>query len=236
MKLDIPSSPIKSTPLDNFSSLEQMLTNNFEQVNHYILSEKIGVTAIVATIMSGPELRPQANKNKFSKPKNSSKKVSKQKKYRILLDSGSNGDLLFHEKGTAKSFPYLVRQDPKIWSTSNRDFQTKGKGSLRVNSFEYSNSKEVYLTPDKVEYEEDTCGKPAFDLIIGAQTMTELGIILDFKEHIITIDEIILPMQSINDLPSFNKEALSYLNCLANDESISTELATQQMVKILDVN
>ena len=86
------------------------------------------------------------------------------------------------------------RQDPKNWSTSNRDFQTKGKGSLGVNLFEYSNSKEVFLTPDIVEYDEITFRKPAFDLIIGTQTMTELGIILDFKEQAITIDKIKLPM------------------------------------------
>ncbi len=92
------------------------------------------------------------------------------------------------------------------------------------------------MTPDIVEYDGDTFGKPAFDLIIGAQTMTELGIILDFKEQIITIDEIKLPMGSINDLPTSNKEALSYQNCLANDEPESTELATQRVVKILDAN
>ena len=79
------------------------------------------------------------------------------------------------------------------------------------------------MTPDIVEYDENTFGKPAFDLIIGARTMTELGIILDFKEQIITIDEIKLPMRSIKDLPSSNKEALSYQNCLANDEPKSTE-------------
>ena len=61
------------------------------------------------------------------------------------------------------------------------------------------------MTPDIVEI---TFRKPAFNLIIGAQTMTELGIILDFKEQIITIDEIKLPMRSINNLPSSNKEAL----------------------------
>ena len=97
MKLDIPSSPIKTTPLDNTSSLEQM-NDNLEQRNH---SKNNGVTAIVATIRSGPELRPKvkANNNKYSKPKTSSKqKVPKRKIFRILLDSGSNGDLLFHKK------------------------------------------------------------------------------------------------------------------------------------------
>ena len=88
------------------------------------------------------------------------------------------------------------------------------------------------MTPDIVEYDEDTFGNPAFDLIIGTQTMTEIGIILDFKEQIITIDEIKLPMQNINNLLSSNKEALSYQNCMKNNESISTELATLQMVRI----
>ena len=126
----------------------------------------------------------------------------------------------------------MVRQDPKNWFTLNGDFQTKGEGSLGVNFFEYSNSKEVFLTPDIVKYDETTFRKPAFDLIIGTQTMTELGIFLDFKEQIITIDEIKLPMQYIKDLPSSNKEALSYQNCMKNDEPKGTELATQQMVKI----
>ena len=108
------------------------------------------MTAIVATVRSGPELRPkvQANKNKYSKPKTSTKtKSPKGRIIRILLDSGSNGDLLFHKKGTEKAFPYLIRQDPKVWSTSNGDFQTKGKGSLAIKFFDYSNSNEVLLTP-----------------------------------------------------------------------------------------
>ena len=69
---------------------------------------------------------------------------------------------------------------------------------------------------------EKTLGKPAFDLIIGTDTMTELGIILDFKETIITIDEIKMPMQNIKDLPSSNKVASSYQNFLASDELRST--------------
>ena len=132
MKFNIPCSPIKTTPLDNTSSFEQT-TDNLEQ-DH---SKNIGVTAIVATIRSGPELRPKvkANKNKYSKPKTSSKhKVPKGKIIRILLDSESNGDLLFCKIGTDKSFPYLVRQDPKIWSMLIRDFKIKKKrkGSLEV--------------------------------------------------------------------------------------------------------
>jgi hypothetical protein len=63
--------------------------------------------------------------------------------------------------------------------------------------------------------------------------MTELGIILDFKDKVITIDidEIKLPMRSIDYLPSSNKESLSFNSRLANYEPKSTELATQRVVK-----
>ena len=58
---------------------------------------------------------------------------------------------------------------------------------MAVKFFDYSNSKEVFLNPDIVEYD-GISNKPAFNLIIGAQTMTEIGIILDFKDQMITID------------------------------------------------
>ncbi len=45
-----------------------------------------------------------------------------------------------------------------------------------------------------------------FDLILGTQTMDELGIILDFKKKMITIDEIELPMQSINNIRLSNRK------------------------------
>jgi hypothetical protein len=92
----------------------------------------------------------------------------------------------------------------------------------------------VIIQPEIVEYEE-TLDKPAFDLIIGTKTMNDLGIILDFSANLITINNIKLPMQSINELPTSNKEALGYNNSSAkNQEPKSTELATQCIVQILD--
>ncbi len=41
---------------------------------------------------------------------------------------------------------------------------------------------------------------PVYDLIIGKETMHELGVILDFKEKTIRIDEILLPMRNILNL------------------------------------
>jgi hypothetical protein len=43
----------------------------------------------------------------------SSKKVNKPKLIRVLLDSGSDRDLMFQRKGTSKCFPYSARLVPK---------------------------------------------------------------------------------------------------------------------------
>ena len=167
----------------------------------------------------------------------SSKMVSDKKTIRVLLDSGSDGDLLFHEKGTPKQFPYLTRQVPKTWHTSNGDFQTKGKGDIQLKFFQYSNTKKVLVKPDIVEYDGVKVEKPVFDLILGTQTMDELGIILDFKHKMITIDEIVLPMTAINQMPASKDKVLKLNNSLAEPkEPKSTEEATQRVVRILDAN
>jgi hypothetical protein len=72
---------------------------------------------------------------------------------RVLLDTGSDGDLMFHKKGTIKRFPYLNRQVPKSWHTSNGCFHTKGRGEVTLKFIEYSNSKEYTVNPDVVEYD-----------------------------------------------------------------------------------
>ena len=166
----------------------------------------------------------------------SSTQATKEKLIRVLLDSGSDGDLLFHQKGKPKHFPYLTRQVPCSWHTSNGVFQTKGRAKLSIRFFEYSNSKEFLTEPDVFEYDRKM-GKPVFDLIIGCNSMEKLGIVLDFKAKSITIDEIILPMRNINSLTDRSKvkETWAISNALAH-EPISTELATQRAVKILDAN
>ena len=114
-------------------------------------------------------LKVDPDQGKGTGPPSSNKKVQRKKPIRILLDSGSDGDLLFHKKGTPKHFPYSARQVPKSWRTSNGTFQTKGKASIQVQFFEYSNSKVYMATPDVIEYDQKTMGKPVFDLILGTR-------------------------------------------------------------------
>jgi hypothetical protein len=166
----------------------------------------------------------------------SSKKAAKEKLISVLLDSGSDGNLLFHEKWTAKHFPYLTRQVPCSWHTSNGVFHTKGRGKLPIKFFKYSNSKEFLAEPDIFKYDKKM-GKPAFDLIIGCNSMERLGIVMNLQNKMITIDEIILPMRNIASLTNKSKikEAWAISNALAH-EPTSTEQATQRAMKILDAN
>jgi hypothetical protein len=64
---------------------------------------------------------------------------------------------------------------------------------------EYSVSKSVHLTPDIVEYDAGA-NAPMYDLIIGKQTLHDIGAVLDFKDRSITIDNILLPMWNIANL------------------------------------
>ncbi len=88
------------------------------------------------------------------------------------------------------------------------------------------------MEPDVVKYNKDS--KPQCDLILGTVTMKEFGIILNFSDKMITIDEIIMPMRNINNLQSS-----SILRALKHNHSLAMELqstqdATQRAMGILD--
>jgi hypothetical protein len=110
----------------------------------------------------------------------------------------------------------VKRVTPRLWGTSNGTFITKCVGDIEIAFVDYSESKRIRLRPDIVEY---TPGEsaPMYNLIIGKETMHELGVILDFKEKTIQIDEILLPMRNILNLqlkPSITR-ALKTNTCLA---------------------
>jgi hypothetical protein len=160
--------------------------------------------------------------------------IVKQKTIRVLLDTGSSGDLLFVRKGSQKYIPTMKRAVPQSCFTSNGTFKTNKVGEVTLSFIEYSLSKSVHLTPDIVEYEAGATA-PLYDLIIDKQTLHNIGAVLDFKEKIITIDSILLPMRNIVNLqlkPSVTR-ALRHNTCQAQ-EPASTQNATKRVIEILD--
>jgi hypothetical protein len=120
-----------------------------------------------------------------------SNKHCKQKIVQVLLDSGSDGDLIFVNKDKPMLLPYSKRLVPQLWNTLNGIFQMHHKARVELNFFKYSDSKRYHVEPDVVKYDKNNM--PQHDLILGTVSMKEFGIILNFRDKIITIDEIILP-------------------------------------------
>ncbi len=107
------------------------------------------------------------------------------------------------------------------------------KARMEPNFFEYSGSKRFHVEPDVAEYDKES--KPQYDLILGTVTMKEFGIILNFRDKMITIDEIVLPIRNINNLQGSSiLRALKHNHSLAKEPQ-STQDATQCATQILDV-
>ena len=111
---------------------------------------------------------------------------------------------------------------------------TKNLGEISLSFVEYSASKSINLVPDIVEYEAGA-SEPLYDLIIGKQTLHNIGVVLDFKEKTITIDSIFSPMRNIVNLqlkPSITRALRR--NTSQAQEPISTQNATKRAIEILD--
>ncbi len=87
-----------------------------------------GKTTTIAAMMRG---RPG-----LSHHHQSSNNHYKQKLVWVLLDSGSDGNLVFVDKDKPILLPSSKRLVPQLWNTSNWMFQTKRKAEIELNFFE----------------------------------------------------------------------------------------------------
>jgi hypothetical protein len=83
-------------------------------------------TAVVAVMRGNP---------KDGYTRQSSNKHCKQKIVGVLLDSGSNRDLIFVNKDKSMLLPHSKRLVPQSWNTLNGIFQTRHKARVELNFF-----------------------------------------------------------------------------------------------------
>jgi hypothetical protein len=105
-------------------------------------------------------------------------------------------------------------------------------GEVKLSFVKYSANKKVHLRPDIIEYSKGG-PPPLYDLMIGKQTLHDIGAVLDFKERTITIDDILLPMRNINNLqlkPSISR--VLKLNSSFAQEPASRRNATKRIMEI----
>jgi hypothetical protein len=111
-------------------------------------------------------------------------------------------------------------------------FQTKHKAEFELNFFKFSYSERHLAEPDIAKYNKNN--KPQYDLILGIKTMKKYGITLDFKDKMITVDEVKLPMQNINYLHDSSTLCVLKLNHGLAMEPHSTQDATKRVMRVLD--
>ena len=152
--------------------------------------------------------------------------------WQTLLDSGSDGDLLFVSKRALKHIQHDERMEPETWQSSTGTFKTTHVGNLEVMFPAFSRSKIFKIKPDIVIIDDNDEG-PMFELILGIDTLCKFGCILDFSAKTVEIDGTSIAMRPLKDLrhklnlSNFSREYL---------ELISTREATKRTIEILDAN
>jgi hypothetical protein len=184
-------SPIKATPTTITSNSNDASTTSVSKVSDVMMtssSQKEGLIKKKSTLPNKdlPEGKTTAivavmrGRPKHSHHQQGSNKHYKQKLVQVLLDSGSDGNLVFVDKDKPMLLPSSKRLVPQLWNTSNGMFQTKRKVEIKLNFFEYSDSIRYLAEPDIVKYDKNN--RSQYDLILGVRNMKKHGIILDFKD------------------------------------------------------
>ncbi len=178
-----PPSPIKTTHTTIASNHNDVSTASVSNAGDVMMTsssqkERILKKNSILTRKDPPEGRTTAKvavmrgKPKHGHHRQCSNKHYKQKLVRVLLDSGSDGNLVLVNKDKPMLLPSLKRLVPQSWNTSNGMFQTKRKAEIDLNFFEYSDSKRCLAEPDIVEHDKNN--KPQYDTkvdLIGPYTL-----------------------------------------------------------------
>jgi len=135
---------------------------------------------------------------------------------RILFDSGASSTIVYKE--LVKKL--RIKKDRTTeWQTAIGKFETNEKAKVQFILPEFHESRVIewnaHVTDKKSNY----------DLIVGGDLMTELGIKIDYSEQSITWDEVSVPMKS--------RDA-TFENSYHLDDSGHAADATDRMHKILD--
>ena len=131
----------------------------------------------------------------------------------------------------SNSVPYDIRTLPPSWHTSHGIFQMEKRGEYDISFEGFLLKKRISLRPDIVEWDSKD-NEPVFDLIIGTETMTQLGVVLDFKNRMITLYDIKLPMHHLQSLQNSHKRQRIYVKAQFIEPS-AAESGTKRAVSIL---
>ena len=148
-------------------------------------------------------------------------------KIRILLDSGSSGSIIL-EKYVRK---LRMKNDHKtVWDTKGGTFRTskKCKTTFILNEFFQNKAIEWNLHVDS------TPGPHRYDMILGRDVMSELGITLDFKDQTMTWDDSTVNMKDPDTLSDLLDPVNDFYWNEDLNETEALQEASARLKKILD--
>ena len=158
-----PPSPMKATPTNIASDSNDVSTASVSKAGDVMMTSSDQKGKLLKKMNFTPHKDPPEGKTtaivavmrgrpKHGHHRQSSNKHLKRKLVQVLLDSGSDGDLIFLDKDKHMLLPSTKRLVPQSWNTSSGRFQTTRKAEIELNFFEYSDSKRYLAAPDIVEY------------------------------------------------------------------------------------
>ena len=152
---------------------------------------------------------------------------SKFKKVRILLDTGSSGSIIL-EKFVRNLC--MKNDNTTNWITKGGNFQTskKCKTTFILKEFYKNKSIEWNLHVDS------TPSPHQYDMVLGHNIMSELGIMLNFKDQTMTRDDSTINMKDPESLPDLLDPVNDFF--WSNDlyETEALQKASAHLQKILD--
>lgn len=160
---------------------------------------------------------------------NSNRKNRKSKAGLVLLDPGSSGSLIAHKCAKNGKTVITTDKDTVGWNTPAGVFKTKNKSSLKFKLDEFSSSKQIKWVFNVAA----KCHDIGYDMIIGLDLLTELGLIIDFDKKTMSWAEATIEMHSNND--DIHLKGSREFACLGVDEPASTVAMTNRATCILDV-
>jgi hypothetical protein len=168
-----PPSPTEATPTIIASDSNDVSTASVSKAGDIMMISSSQQEGILKKNSILPKKDPPEGKTTAivavmrGRPKNGHHRQRSNKHYKqtllwVLLDSGSDSNLVFVDKDKPMLLPSSKWLVPQSWNTSNGMFQTKGKAEVQLNFNEYSNCKRYLKEPDIVKY--DRNDKPQYDV------------------------------------------------------------------------
>ncbi len=142
----------------------------------------------------------------------------------ILLDTGCSNTII------SKNYFNLcksIKKSKSRYSTAVGVYKTSKHGTIKFKLPEFSNSKEITWNMDIGDL-----GVLEYDMIIGRDLLTSLGLIIDFKHEVLRWDDVTIPM---NRTKIINKKEFNEIFQLAT-EPRTVQKATERVTKILDAH